>query len=91
MAVPYVTLDDCLANLQYQIEATPALIAVSALIEAYRLANVTFLMTETTLDERNDILKKITGCTSVLSSALNCYPRGAVTTLCFDADGNPIP
>jgi hypothetical protein len=91
MAVVYSNYDTVLQNLQFQIEAVPALVAVSALIEAYRVANIGFLETPLDLGNRNQLLKNLTGCVVATQNALNCYPLGLDTTLCFDLDGNEVP
>lgn len=90
-AVDYVTLDDVLENFQYQCEINALLAPFSAVILAYRLANSGFLSIELTQEEKNDMLRKLTGCTVGTGTTMNCYPRGYDLTLCFDLDGEEIP
>lgn len=90
-ATPYLTLDDCLANMQFQCEITVGLAPMSAVIEAYRIANSGFLSAVLTVDEKNGMLKKLTGCTVATGTVLNCYPRGFDDTLCFDLSGDAVP
>jgi len=90
-AVPYVTLDDCLANCQFLLEVSVGLAGASAVIEAYRLANSSFLSNPLSSDEIDGCLKNLTGCTVATGTDMNCYPRGFDDTLCFDLSGEPIP
>jgi hypothetical protein len=90
-AVPYVTLDDVLRNVQFQLEVSVGLAGASAVIEAYRLANAGFLSNPLSVDEINGSLKNLTGCTVATGTDMNCYPRGDVDVSCFDLSGNPIP
>lgn len=89
-ATPYLTLDSVLANCQFQCEVSTGLAAAAALIEAYRLANAGFLSIELSIDEKNGVLKRLTGCTVATGTEMNCYPRGFDDTLCFDLSGEPI-
>jgi len=41
-------------------------------------------------DDKNELLKRLTGFTVGLDPDINCYPRGLALTTCFDLDGNPI-
>ncbi len=90
-AVPYVTLDDVCANLQFLCEVSAGLAGVSAVIEAYRLANMGFLSNPLSQDEIDGCLKNLTGCTVATGTDMNCYPRGFDDSLCFDLSGAPIP
>lgn len=90
-AVMYETLDDVLANCQFQLESSAAFVPISAVIEAYRLANAGFLSNPLSDDEKLGVLQKLTGCTAGTVIQANCYPRGLAETTCFDLDGNPIP
>lgn len=90
-AVNYVTLDDVLANCQFQCEASVGLAGASAVIEAYRIANAGFLSNPLSSDEKLGVLQKLTGCTVGTGIDVNCYPRGLAETTCFDLDGNPVP
>lgn len=89
--MPYLTLDSVLANMQFQCEVSAGLLAFSAVIEAYRLANSGFLSNELSVDEKNGVLRKLTGCTVATGTEMNCYPRGFDDTLCFDLSGEPVP
>lgn len=90
-AVSYVTLDDVLVNVNFQLEDSSAFAAVIVLIDAYRLANASFLSNLLSDDEKDGMLKRLTGCTVGLNPDMNCYPRGEAEVLCFDLDGNPVP
>lgn len=90
-AVPYLTLDDILENMQFQCEVSVLLLPFSAVIEAYRLANSVFLSADLSQDDKNSVLKHLTGCVVQTGTNLNCYPLGMTDTLCFDSDGNVIP
>jgi hypothetical protein len=90
-AVPYVTLDDVCRNVQFQLEVSAGLAPVSALIEAYRIANAGFLSNPLSLDEINGTLRNLTGCVVATGTDMNCYPLGDATTQCFDLSGHPIP
>lgn len=44
-----------------------------------------------TLEERTDVLKRVTRIVANLDLDLACYPLGYATTILFDLDGNPVP
>lgn len=90
-AVPYTDYGAMLLDLEWQLEALPALAVVSALIEAYRLANPVFMSTPTGVSERNEIMKKLTGCFVGTLNNVNAYPLGYETGILFDLSGNPVP
>jgi len=91
MAVDYVTFDDICENLTYQCSEYAVLSDLITLINAYRVTNAVPLAVELSETNINDMLRLLTGCTVATGTELNCYPRGLVTTMLFDADGNEIP
>jgi hypothetical protein len=91
VAVPYETLDDIVQNLIFQVEDFVLLLNLVVALEAYRATYSAVLAATMNDDDRHNQLQKLTGCTSALDVDINCYPRGLVTTLCFDSSGNPIP
>jgi hypothetical protein len=90
-AVPYVTLDDVLHNVNFQLEDSSGFAAVIVLIDAYRAANSGFLSNPLSQDEIDGMLKRLTGCVVGINSDMNCYPLGETDVRCFDLSGNPIP
>jgi len=90
-AVPYLTLDDVLENMEFQCEVSILLAPFAAVILAYRIANSGFLSAGLSQDDKNNVLKKLTGCVVETGTNLNCYPLGMTDTLCFDSDGNVVP
>jgi hypothetical protein len=91
MAVPYTDFGAFCLNLEYQLEGIPELFVITAFIEAYRLANPDFMLTETPEIHRNDILKRLTGCVVETMSEVNCYPTGYLTAILFDLSGGLVP
>jgi hypothetical protein len=89
--VPYNTVNDFFQNIQYQLDGVPEAVLIQAFITAQMIANPSWALSPLNQGDRNDILKRLTGCTAATQTTLNCYPRGLVTTLCFDTEGNPIP
>jgi hypothetical protein len=86
------TFYDYAVNLNALMDGAPAIMSVVQLaLAAEILANPAWLTTELTTDEKNAILKRLTGFTVGTNTDLNCYPRGFDLTICFDLDGNEIP
>lgn len=90
-ASPVIYLGDVVYNVNYELQAYPALLPLVAIIEAWRIANSGYLANRVTLDAKDEHLKRLTGCTVALDPRLNCYPRGLAETTCFDLDGRPVP
>jgi len=90
-ATNYYTLNDICYNLIYQIEGVVGLELVIAAITALQAINPGWGVFTITQADRNDMLRKLTGCTVATLPDINCYPRGEVETRCYDLDGMPIP
>jgi len=69
----------------------PIFSVVQAALTAEMILNPSWSLTELTVDEKNAILKKLTGLVFALESDLNCYPMGLDTAISFDIDGNEVP
>jgi len=89
-AIPYVTLNDLVDNIRFQLEVSVDLSELSDEIFAYQLTHESLLALELTDIQLNAVLKAFTGCVSALAADVNCYPVGAIDTACFDTDGNPL-
>jgi len=90
-AVPYLTFDAVVRNIEWQMSFFPILLPLSSVIEVYRLANPILAGLSLSTDNRHDVLRGFTGCVSALSPDVNCWPLGFDSAVCFDADGLPIP
>lgn len=89
-AVPYVTLNDLVDNLRFQMTVSGDLAELSGIIHDYQITHTALLelaLTDVMLDLT---LKALTGCVVGLNADINCYPVGAVDVVCFDLDGNPV-
>ena len=90
--VPYVTYMDFAQNVYNMMnDILPIFTVVQATLSAEMLLNPGWAITDMTQDEMNETLRLLTGLTAATSTAMNCYPRGLDTTLCFDIDGNEVP
>jgi len=78
-------------NLRYQLEAVPGLAIISFQIAAEQILNPGWALIEFTQDDKNEILKKLTGCVVGTDANVAIYPLGYTTVVIFDEDGNPIP
>lgn len=90
-ATPLTVLDDVVQNMIYQTEVSPSLASLVTVLNAYRVANAGTLATPLLQDDKNAMLKLLTGCVVATGTDLNCYPSGYATTVCFDLSGNPVP
>jgi hypothetical protein len=91
VAVEYRSLQAICENLKYQIQDVVGLELVVAAISSLELLNPAWAVETLNQDDRNNMLRKLTGCTVACLPDINCYPRGLVDTLLFDANGDPIP
>lgn len=87
----YRSLNDICDNLRYQIEDVVGLELVVGAIAALQLANPAWAIETLDTEDRNNMLRKLTGCTVGTLANVNCYPRGYVDTILFDLDGHEIP
>jgi hypothetical protein len=90
-AVNYLTLNDICENLKYQIGDVVGLELVVAAITSLEVLNPGWEVATLTTDDRNNMLRKLTGCTVGIGEGVNCYPRGYVDTILFDLDGHELP
>jgi hypothetical protein len=90
-AVMYTNLNSVCDNLRFQVGDIVGLEVVTAAIAALQVANPSWLVEELDTDEKNNMLRKLTGCTVATGTDLNCYPRGLDSALCFDLDGHEVP
>jgi len=90
MAVTYAKYDDIVENMVAQCDSFTALGDLIPILQAYRIANAVPLAFDMTQDDKNDMLKILTGCVVATETDLNCYPTGLATTTCFDEDGDPV-
>jgi len=84
------TWDDVCLNLENICDGFLALDSLITKIEEYRSDAAVILAFPVPDDDRNELLKRLTGFTVGLDPDINCYPRGLALTTCFDLDGNPI-
>jgi len=84
------TLDDFAENMTFQCSINPVYAGLVDVINAWRVLNAVVLSLPMSQDDKNDALKAYTGCIAATGTDLNCYPSGLATTVCFDADGNPV-
>lgn len=90
MAVPYVRIEDFIDNCRFQCDASPFLAGLSNYLELYKILYPDLINYEFTQPEKNDLLRKLTGCVVATGTGLNCYPTGLNTAILFDEDGVPI-
>lgn len=72
-------------------EVLPIFSATQAALVAEMLISPEWEDIELTTEEKNLILKKLTGFTVATNTDLNCYPRGIDDTICFDLEGEEVP
>jgi hypothetical protein len=89
-AVPYVTLNDLVDNVRFQMGISADLSELSGLIHDYQITHTALLELALTPAMLNALLKALTGCMVGLNADVNCYPVGAIDVICFDLDGNPV-
>jgi hypothetical protein len=89
-AVPYVTLNDLVDNVRFQMGVSADLSELSGLIHDYQITHTALLELALTPIMLNALLKALTGCVVGLNADVNCYPVGAIDVICFDLDGNPV-
>jgi hypothetical protein len=86
------TFYDYAVCLNALMDGIPAIFSVvQVALAAEIIANPAWMTTDLTVEEKNEILKRLTGFTVGTNTDLNCYPRGFDTTLCFDLDGEEVP
>lgn len=90
-AVNYLSLNAVCENLKYQIADIVGLELVVAAITSLEVLNPGWEVENFTEDDRNNMLRKLTGCTVGTLANVNCYPRGYAETILFDLDGHPLP
>jgi len=90
VAVPYLILDDVVRNMIVQCDISAGLADLITVLEEYRTEHIMDLATPLVEHDRNLMLGIITGMTVATGTTINCYPRGAETSLYFDIDGNPV-
>lgn len=90
-AVQYVQLADVANNLIYQIEGVVGMELLVVAIGAWVIANPLVAANYLSVDEKNAMLKKLTGCVVATGTDLNCFPTGVDTAICFDLSGDPVP
>lgn len=76
-------IDQCLTN------EVGALVA--EWLQTWKDENEDYLDLEFSQDDKNAMLKSLTGCIVGTGTNLSCYPTGLSTAILFDIDGNPIP
>lgn len=89
-AQPYTTIGSVALNLIYQCDGIVGMESLQAAIGLWMVGNPIVVGSSLSQDEINDMLRKLTGCTVATGTDMNCYPRGADLTTCFDLDGNEI-
>lgn len=90
MAVVYSTIGDMVDNLIDQCLTNEVGALVAVVLEDWKSENEEYLDLEFSQDDKNAMLKVLTGCVVGTDTGLNCYPLGLTTALLFDLDGNPI-
>lgn len=89
-AVMYETFDDVVENMVYQCSLATVFDSLIPVLQAWRVANAVPLAVEMSQHNKNEMLGIVTGMTVATGTGLNCYPRGELTSLFFDLDGNPV-
>lgn len=91
MAVFYNTIGDMVDNLIDQCLTNETGALVAAWLEDWKTDNPDLLDLELSQDDKNAMLRSLTGCVVGTDTDLNCYPLGLSTAIMFDVDGNPVP
>jgi len=91
MAVYYRTIGDMVDNLIDQCLTNEVGALVAAWLEDWKTDNPDYLDLEFNQDDKNAMLKALTGCVVGTETGLNCYPLGLTTAILFDLDGNAVP
>lgn len=91
MAVYYQTIGDMVDNLIDQCLTNEVGALVAAWLETWKDENEEYLELEFSLEDKNAMLKALTGCVVGTGTTLACYPLGLTTSILFDLDGNPVP
>lgn len=91
MAVYYVTIGDMVDNLITQCLTNEVGALVAAWLETWKEENEEYLDLTFNQEDKNAMLKALTGCIVGTGTDLNCYPTGLSTTVSFDINGNPVP
>jgi len=90
MAVYYRTIGDMVDNLITQSLTNEVGALVAAWLEDWKTENAEYLDLEFSQDDKNAMLKALTGCVVGTETDLSCYPLGLETAILFDLDGEPI-
>lgn len=89
-ATPYANIRTFAENLIFLAETNSVGYLIAAVIQDWIDGNEDFWGLELSQEDINNIVKALTGLSVATGTDLNCYPVGAVDTLCFDLSGNPI-
>jgi hypothetical protein len=90
VAVLYDRIEDVIDNMRFQCDASIAMAGLSNYLELYKVLYPDLINYHLTRPEKNELLKKLTGCLAATGTDLNCYPAGLDTAYLFDMDGNRI-
>jgi len=90
MAVYYDTIGDMVDNLIVQCLTNEVGALVAAWLEDWKTENEEYLDLEFSQDDKNAMLKALTGCIVGTHTNLACYPTGLSTAILFDLDGEPV-
>jgi hypothetical protein len=90
MAEYYDTVENMVNNLIDQCLTNEVGALVAAWLEDWKSDNPDLLGLEFSQDDRNAMLRALTGCVFGTRTDLNCYPLGLLTTQFFDINGNPV-
>lgn len=77
-------------RLQDACDTCPVLWELSSAIAGITSIHTDDWEIELTEEEETALLKSLTGFVVTLQLAINCYPLGLATTICFDDEGNPL-
>lgn len=65
-------------------------VLIAEVIQDWIDENEEYWELELSQDDKNALLKELTGCVVGTGTNLSCYPLGIETAILFDLDGNPV-
>jgi len=89
-AIPYTNIKTFAENLIVLAQTNSVGYLIAEVIQDWIDENEDFWDLELSQDDKNALLKALTGSVVATGTDMNCYPVGYDDTLCFDLSGNPI-